>query len=121
MALRLARAFDTTPDLWLNLQKNYDLWQAEHSSKEWLRVKPLNNCSTQIYKRTANKHITWLRPHIVFLLLISPVNATTTKGINSTGGTVTLTNFISYRGTKNNGLSTVHLKNKYVSDDISHP
>ncbi len=41
MALRLSRAFDTTPDLWLNLQKNYDLWQAEHSSKEWLRVKPL--------------------------------------------------------------------------------
>ncbi|MBS1258796.1 MAG: putative HTH-type transcriptional regulator YbaQ [Candidatus Scalindua arabica] len=25
MALRLSRAFDTTPDLWLNLQKNYDL------------------------------------------------------------------------------------------------
>ena len=42
MALRLSRAFDTTPDLWLNLQKNYDLWQAEHSSKEWLRVKSLN-------------------------------------------------------------------------------
>ena len=41
MALRLSRAFDTTPDLWLNLQKNYDLWQAEHSSKEWLRVKPI--------------------------------------------------------------------------------
>lgn len=41
MALRLPRAFDTTPDLWLNLQKNYDLWQAEHSSKEWLRVKSL--------------------------------------------------------------------------------
>ncbi len=41
MALRLSRAFGTTPDLWLNLQKNYDLWQAEHSSKEWLRVKSL--------------------------------------------------------------------------------
>jgi len=41
MALRLSRAFDTTPDLWLNLQKNYDMWQAEHSSKEWLRVKSL--------------------------------------------------------------------------------
>ena len=42
MALRLARAFDTSPDLWLNLQKNYDLWQAEHGSKEWQRVKPLS-------------------------------------------------------------------------------
>jgi addiction module HigA family antidote len=27
MALRLSRAFDTTPDLWMNLQQNYDLWQ----------------------------------------------------------------------------------------------
>tara|TARA_B100000315_G_C14064642_1_gene357768 strand:+ start:90 stop:404 length:315 start_codon:yes stop_codon:yes gene_type:complete len=40
MALRLSRAFDTTPDLWLNLQKNFDLWQAEHTSKEWEKVKP---------------------------------------------------------------------------------
>jgi addiction module HigA family antidote len=42
MALRLARAFATSPDLWLNLQKNYDLWQAEHGSKEWRQVKPLS-------------------------------------------------------------------------------
>jgi len=42
MALRLARAFDTSPDLWMNLQKNYDLWQAEHGSKEWRQVKPLS-------------------------------------------------------------------------------
>lgn len=41
MSLRLARAFDTTPELWMNLQKNYDLWQAEHISKDWQRVKPL--------------------------------------------------------------------------------
>ncbi len=40
MALRLSRAFDTTPDFWLNLQKNYDLWQAETTSKEWQKVKP---------------------------------------------------------------------------------
>ncbi len=41
MALRLARAFDTSPDLWMNLQKNYDLWQAEHASKAWQSVKPI--------------------------------------------------------------------------------
>jgi addiction module HigA family antidote len=41
MALRLSRAFDTTPDLWLNLQKNYDLWHAENDSKDWQTVKPL--------------------------------------------------------------------------------
>lgn len=28
MALRLAKAFDTTPELWLNMQRNYDLWYA---------------------------------------------------------------------------------------------
>jgi antitoxin HigA-1 len=27
IALRLSNAFDTTPDFWLNLQKNYDLWK----------------------------------------------------------------------------------------------
>ncbi|MBE9582327.1 MAG: HigA family addiction module antidote protein [Proteobacteria bacterium] len=42
MALRLSRAFDTTPDLWLNLQKNYDLWQAEHASKAWKSVRPVS-------------------------------------------------------------------------------
>lgn len=40
MALRLSRAFDTTPDFWLNLQQNYDLWHAEAESKEWQKVKP---------------------------------------------------------------------------------
>ena len=40
MALRLSRAFGTTPQLWLNLQRNYDLWQAEHSTNDWQRVRP---------------------------------------------------------------------------------
>ncbi len=42
MALRLSRAFDTSPELWLTLQKNYELWQAEHSSKAWQVVKPIS-------------------------------------------------------------------------------
>ena len=42
MALRLARAFDTTPEFWLNLQNHHDLWQAEHKSLEWQRVKTLS-------------------------------------------------------------------------------
>jgi antitoxin HigA-1 len=28
MALRLGKAFNTTPELWLNIQRNYDLWHA---------------------------------------------------------------------------------------------
>ena len=27
MALHLARAFNMTPECWLNLQRNYDLWR----------------------------------------------------------------------------------------------
>jgi addiction module HigA family antidote len=40
MALRLSRAFDTSPNFWLNLQKNFDLWIAEQTSTEWQKVKP---------------------------------------------------------------------------------
>ena len=29
MALRLSKAFDTTPELWLNIQQNHDLWEAK--------------------------------------------------------------------------------------------
>ena len=42
MALRLSRALGTTPELWLNLQKNHDLWQAENTSTDWRRVRPLS-------------------------------------------------------------------------------
>ena len=28
MALKLAKALNTTPELWLNMQRNYDLWHA---------------------------------------------------------------------------------------------
>ncbi len=35
MALRLSKAFKTTPELWLNLQQSYDLWQASHKSDAW--------------------------------------------------------------------------------------
>ena len=42
MALRLSRAFGTTPELWLNLQKNVDLWEAENLSQDWRRVRPFS-------------------------------------------------------------------------------
>lgn len=42
MALRLSRAFDTTPEFWLNLQKINDLWQAENVSKNWMKVKQIS-------------------------------------------------------------------------------
>jgi addiction module HigA family antidote len=33
MALRLSKAFGTTPELWLNMQQNYDLWKARKKTK----------------------------------------------------------------------------------------
>ncbi|MCL4147213.1 UNVERIFIED_CONTAM: hypothetical protein GTU68_023173 [Idotea baltica] len=41
MALRLSRAFNTSPELWLNLQRNYDLWHAAQESDEWESVEPV--------------------------------------------------------------------------------
>ena len=43
MALRLSRAFDTSPDLWLNLQKNYDLWYASNHLDDWKKVQPIKH------------------------------------------------------------------------------
>ena len=41
-ALRLARAFGTSPDVWINLQVRVDLWEAEHSrgSREIEKIRP---------------------------------------------------------------------------------
>lgn len=33
MALKLSKAFDTTPEYWLNMQQNYDLWEAKKKIK----------------------------------------------------------------------------------------
>ena len=41
MALRLARAFATTPGLWLNMQQHHDLWMAENAGGEWQKVEPI--------------------------------------------------------------------------------
>ena len=38
MALRLSRAFSTTPELWLNIQQTYDLWCTSRSSRGWKAV-----------------------------------------------------------------------------------
>lgn len=42
-ALRLARLFGTTPEFWLDGQRNWDLWNARHSasSREIRRIAPV--------------------------------------------------------------------------------
>jgi addiction module HigA family antidote len=42
IALRLSIALQTTPDLWLNLQKHYDLWCAANYSDDWQKVTPID-------------------------------------------------------------------------------
>ncbi len=37
MALRLGKAFKTDPEMWMNMQKNFDLWNAEQTAKEMLK------------------------------------------------------------------------------------
>lgn len=41
MALRLSKALDTTPELWLNLQQNYDLWYVSKKSSDWENVEKI--------------------------------------------------------------------------------
>lgn len=41
MALKLAKAFKTTPQFWMNLQTSYDLWQASKQSAVLKKVPEL--------------------------------------------------------------------------------
>lgn len=41
LALRLSRAFNTSAELWLNLQRNHDLWHAAQTSQEWKKITPI--------------------------------------------------------------------------------
>jgi len=48
MAHRLARFFGTTPELWLGLQQDVDLWKARQiADREYSRIEPLQK-SAQI-------------------------------------------------------------------------
>ena len=42
MAHRLAKLFNTTPEFWLGLQQDVDLWQAAETGKtEYRKIRPL--------------------------------------------------------------------------------
>lgn len=47
IALALSEAFDTTPQLWLNLQTNYDLWIEERRATH---IKPILKNGTLLPK-----------------------------------------------------------------------
>ena len=41
VALRLSMAFKTTPELWLNLQRSYDLWHTANEKTDWQTITPI--------------------------------------------------------------------------------
>ncbi|MDR2604540.1 MAG: HigA family addiction module antidote protein [Desulfovibrio sp.] len=47
MAQRLGKAFDTGAELWLNIQKSRDLWDAAHTPGDWQNVTPLPGLQAQ--------------------------------------------------------------------------
>jgi plasmid maintenance system antidote protein VapI len=49
MALRLSKAFpNSTPENWLNLQRNYDLWQISHRNFAWKSVQPMDYIDKEV-------------------------------------------------------------------------
>jgi addiction module HigA family antidote len=38
MAIRLARALGTEPDIWVNMQAQYDLWEASQKTPPKVKV-----------------------------------------------------------------------------------
>lgn len=43
MAIRLSIVFNTSDELWINLQAAYDLWQAQQHRKKLRRLRPIVN------------------------------------------------------------------------------
>lgn len=47
VAMKLAAALDTTPELWLNAQRNVDLYDAQRKLKEWKPREVFKGCEPQ--------------------------------------------------------------------------
>lgn len=50
IAVRLGEVFETTPNLWLNLQQKYDIW-VEENEREHLPIKPISRHRHSIRRR----------------------------------------------------------------------
>ncbi|MDR1657284.1 MAG: HigA family addiction module antidote protein [Deltaproteobacteria bacterium] len=55
MALRLSKAFRTTPEMWLKLKTVHDLWEAEQLDSGWNEVEPIRPVRGQT-QSTGSKH-----------------------------------------------------------------
>ncbi|MFK3710397.1 MULTISPECIES: hypothetical protein [Leclercia] len=53
MAVRLARAFDTTIEFWLNLQLNVDIWEIQHDERMQAEHRQIITAAEMLAKRKA--------------------------------------------------------------------
>src|SRR6266446_4332215 len=60
MAHRLARAFGTSPEMWLGLQQDVDLWDTHHARRaEYERIKRVPNVEGRIVDLPVTR--SWIR------------------------------------------------------------
>ncbi|EEH2095833.1 HigA family addiction module antidote protein, partial [Salmonella enterica] len=55
MAYRLAKAFDTSVDFWINLQTAVDLWEVENDMRVQEELSRINTAEKFISQRNMNK------------------------------------------------------------------
>lgn len=55
MAYRLAKAFDTSVDFWINLQTAVDLWEVENDMRVQEELSRINTAEKFISQRNLNK------------------------------------------------------------------
>ena len=55
MAYRLAKAFDTSVDFWINLQTAVDLWEVENDMRVQEEISRINTAEKFISQRNLNK------------------------------------------------------------------
>lgn len=55
MAYRLAKAFDTSVDFWINLQTAVDLWEVENDMRVQEELSRINTAEKYISQRNLNK------------------------------------------------------------------
>jgi addiction module HigA family antidote len=54
MAVRLAKAFDTTVEFWLNLQQNVDIWEVQSDARVQEELSRIVTAAQMIAKRDAH-------------------------------------------------------------------
>lgn len=57
MAVRLARAFDTTIEFWLNLQLNVDIWEIQHDERVQAEHRHIITAVEMLAKRKAQSSV----------------------------------------------------------------